>query len=74
MARLWLIHVFCKILDIYLVSIEFWAKKNPVSVYVMRKSCNKTHFCMIYTFFSKFSQVSSSFVMKILLELELIVF
>ena len=29
---------FCKIIG-----------KNPVSVYVMSQSCNKTPFCMIYT-------------------------
>ena len=35
------------VLNIYPVSVKFWAE-NPVYVYVMRKSCNKTHFWMIY--------------------------
>ena len=38
---------FENFLDSYPVYVKFWAE-NPVSVYVMRKSCNKTHFCMIY--------------------------
>ena len=32
---------------VLLCFVKLWAE-NPVSVYVMRKSCNKTHFCMIY--------------------------
>ena len=53
--------------------VKFWAE-NPVSVYVMRKSYNKTPFLYDLYSFAKFSQVSSSFVMKMLLELELMVF
>ena len=45
--KLWFIHVFCKILDNDPVSVKFWIVYS-VSVYVMRKICNKTHFCMIY--------------------------
>ena len=33
--------------------VKFWAE-NLVSVYVMRKSCNKTHFCMIYIVWKSF--------------------
>ena len=47
-ARSWLVHVFCKILDIYLVSLKFWAK-NPVFVYVNEKFCNKN---LLLDFFS----------------------
>ena len=39
-ARLWLNHVLCKILDIYLVFVKFWAE-NPVFVYVNKKFRNK---------------------------------
>ena len=53
--------------------VKFWAE-NPVFVYVMRKSCNKTHFLYDLYSLAKFSQVSGIFVMKMLLELELMVF
>ena len=46
-AKLWLIHVFCKILDSDPVSVKLWIV-YLVSVYVMRNSCNQTQFCMIY--------------------------
>ena len=39
-ARSWLVHVLCKILDIYPVFVNFWAK-NPVFIYVNEKFCNK---------------------------------
>ena len=58
---------------VLLCFVKFWAK-TPVSVYVMRKSCNKTHFLYDLYSLAKFSQVSCSFVMKMLLEFEPMVF
>ena len=46
-ARLWLIHVFCKILDSYQLAVKFLIV-HSIFVYVMRKNYNKTHFCKIY--------------------------
>ena len=55
--------------------VKFWAE-NPVFVHVMRKSCNKTLFILFYDMYSlaRFFQVSGSFAMKMLQELELLVF
>ena len=52
-ARLWLIHAFCKIMDSYPVYVKFWIV-YLVYVYVMRRSCNKTHFCKIYAVWQVF--------------------
>ena len=38
--------------------------KNLVSVYVMSQSCNKTHFCMIYTVWQVFPGFLITFVKK----------
>ena len=72
-AKLWLIHVFCKILESYPISVKFWIVYS-VSMYVMTKSCKKTQFCMIYVvwqFFPRFLVVS---VINRQLEMELGVF
>ena len=72
-AKLWLIHVFCKILDSYPVYVKFWIV-YLVYVYVMRKSCNKTHFCMIYVVWKLFPRFLVVSVIKRPLEMELGVF
>ena len=41
------------VMDIYPVSVKFW-EEYQVYVYVMRKSCNKTHFWMIYAVWQLF--------------------
>ena len=51
------------------VFVKFWTK-NPIYVYVMRKSCNKTHFCMIHIVWKSFHR----FLVVLLLKLELMVF
>ena len=46
-----------------------------VSVYIMRKSCNKTHFCMIYVVWQLFPRFLVVYVIKKRpLEMELGVF
>ena len=72
-AKLWVIHIFCKILDSYPVYVKFWIVYS-VSVYVMRKSCNKIHFCMIYVVWKLFPRFLVVFVIKRPLEMELGVF
>ena len=68
-AILWLSHVFCKILDNYPVFVKFWIVYS-ISLYVMRKSCNKTHICMIYVVCQLFPRFLVVFVIKRPLEME----
>ena len=41
------------VMNIYPVYVKFWAE-YPVYVYVMRKSCNKINFLMIYAVWQLF--------------------
>ena len=72
-GKLWLIHVFCKILDSYPVSVKFWIV-YLVFVYLMRKSCNKTHFSMIYVVWPLFPRFLVVSVIKRPLKMKLGVF
>ena len=71
--KLWFIHAFYKILDSYPVSVKFRIVYS-VSVYVMRKSCNKTHFYMIYVVWQLFPRFLVVSVIKRPLEMELRLF
>ena len=47
-ARSWLVHVLCKIMDIYPVFVQFWSK-NLVFVYVNEKFCNKNLLLVLFS-------------------------